>query len=88
MKFYKEIDSKHYAVVVDCYAKIFLCDFINCIITIFTYQYFGVTEKLNILKLIKGFHLKLSIVKETARSAAGANASVVTSIQDNKVSLT
>lgn len=25
----------------DCYAKTFLCDFINCIITIFTYQYFG-----------------------------------------------
>lgn len=43
LKFYRDIDSKHYAVVVDCYAKIFLCDFINCIITIFTYQYFGVS---------------------------------------------
>ncbi|CAF0761239.1 unnamed protein product, partial [Brachionus calyciflorus] len=41
LKFYRDIESKHYAVVVDCYAKIFLCDFINCIITIFTYQYFG-----------------------------------------------
>lgn len=41
LKFYRDIQSKHYAVVVDCYAKTFLCDFINCIITIFTYQYFG-----------------------------------------------
>lgn len=42
IRFYQELSSKCYAVVVDCYAKMFLCDFINCIITIFTYQYFGV----------------------------------------------
>ncbi len=42
IRFYQELNTKCYAVVVDCYAKMFLCDFINCIITIFTYQYFWV----------------------------------------------
>jgi hypothetical protein len=42
-KFYYDLGSKHYAVVVDSYAMIFMCDFINCIIIVFTYQYFGVS---------------------------------------------
>ena len=30
-------------VVVDYYAIMFFCDFLNCLIIIFTYQYFGVS---------------------------------------------
>ncbi len=41
IKFYQELNTKCYAVVVDFYAKMFCCDFINLIITVFTYQYFG-----------------------------------------------
>jgi hypothetical protein len=44
-KFYYDLGSKHYAVVVDCYAKLFMCDFINCIIIVFTYSYFGETAR-------------------------------------------
>lgn len=46
IRFYKDLKTKCYAVVVDCYAKMFLCDFINCVITIFTYRYFGVISNL------------------------------------------
>ena len=41
-------ERKRDVVVVDYYAIMFFCDFLNCLIIIFTYQYFGVSLNLNL----------------------------------------
>jgi hypothetical protein len=44
VKLHNENGQKRDMVVVDYYAVMFFCDFLNCLIIIFTYQYFGVSE--------------------------------------------